>query len=566
MNQTCAICGQPFEFTESESQFVEKVAPIIGGKTFQFPAPDYCPDCRLQIRTAHRNEQFLYRNTSAKSGKPIVSIYAPNTSRGKDFKIYEHDEWWKDDWDAISFGRDFNFNKPFFEQFYELLKAVPRVSLVQVGNENSEYTTGTGYCRNCYLINCSENCEDCYYGKLIQTCRDIMDSDYVYDSELCYDCFNVRKCYNCIGVFYSQNSRDCLFSENLKGCSNCFLCTNLSNKEYFFMNQKMDKEQYLESVRQFLGSYTNWQKAKEIFADLRVKRIYKYANILNCENSTGDFLINCKNCAESYDMNDSEDCKYVTVGVNVKDLLDCSNMYLKPQLCYQTLGTIDVYQCHFCIYVFHSQNLLYSQFCYNSNNLFGCVGLRRKQYCIFNKQYTKEQYEVLAPQIIEHMRRTGPSTSSGQEEWGRYFPPALAPFGYNESVSQEYFPLNREQATSKGFFWKDKDPKEYQPQKFEIPDSIRNVSESVLNETFGCVACGKNYKIISQELHRLKTMQMPIPRHCPDCRHEMRMKLRQPHKLWARNCDKCGREMQSVFPAHSKERVYCDACYTQTVY
>lgn len=558
MNQTCEICSQLFEFTDAERQFVEKVAPVIGGKTFQFPAPDYCPDCRLQIRTSHRNEQFIYRNTSAKSGKPIVSIYAPDTPWGKDSKIYEHEEWWKEDWDAISFGRDFDLNKPFFEQFHELLKAVPRVALVQVGNDNSPYTTGTGYCKNCYLINCSENCEDCYYGKLIQTCRDIMDSDFVYDSELCYDCFNVRKCYNCIGVSYSQNCRDCLFSENLKGCSNCFLCTNLSNKEYFFMNQKVDKEQYLESVRQFLGSHTNWQKAKEMFADLRSKRIYKYANVLNCENSTGDFLINCKNCSESYDMNDSEDCKYVTVGVNVKDLLDCSNMYLKPQLCYQMLGTIDVYRGHFSTYLFHSQDILYSQFCYNSNNLFGCVGLRRKEYCIFNKQYTKGQYEVLVPQIIEHMRKTG--------EWGKYFPPSLSPFGYNESVAQEYFPLNREEAISKGFYWKEKDPKEYQPQRFVIPDSIRDVPESIIKETLSCETCGKNYKIISQELRRLKTMQLPVSRQCLDCRHEVRMKLRQPRKLWARKCDKCGTATQSVFPAQSKEQVYCGACYTETVY
>jgi hypothetical protein len=27
-----------------------------------------------------------------------------------------------------------------------------------------------------------------------------------------------------------------------------------------------------------------------------------------------------------------------------------------------------------------------------------------KEYCILNKQYTKEEYEILVPKIIEHMK------------------------------------------------------------------------------------------------------------------------------------------------------------------
>ena len=28
-------------------------------------------------------------------------------------------------------------------------------------------------------------------------------------------------------------------------------------------------------------------------------------------------------------------------------------------------------------------------------------------------------------------------------EWGEFFPASFSPFGYNETVAQEYFPLNR---------------------------------------------------------------------------------------------------------------------------
>ncbi|MDR2189932.1 MAG: hypothetical protein LBP53_01790 [Candidatus Peribacteria bacterium] len=72
----------------------------------------------------------------------------------------------------------------------------------------------------------------------------------------------------------------------------------------------------------------------------------------------------------------------------------------------------------------------------NSSNLFGCIGLRGKEYYILNKQYTKEKYEELVPKIIEKMK--------ADEEWGEYFPASISPFGYNETLANEYFPLTEE--------------------------------------------------------------------------------------------------------------------------
>jgi hypothetical protein len=73
-----------------------------------------------------------------------------------------------------------------------------------------------------------------------------------------------------------------------------------------------------------------------------------------------------------------------------------------------------------------------------SKDCFGCVGLKNKQYCIFNKQYTKEAYIETVQRLIEHMQTLG--------EWGRFSPQEHAPFSYNESVAQTYFPLDASQA------------------------------------------------------------------------------------------------------------------------
>jgi hypothetical protein len=79
--------------------------------------------------------------------------------------------------------------------------------------------------------------------------------------------------------------------------------------------------------------------------------------------------------------------------------------------------------------------------------------LRNKQYCIFNKQYSKQEYENIVPTIIAQMQETS--------EWGEFFDPSISPFGYNETVANEYFPLSKQEATTNGYKWQDNsyDPK-----------------------------------------------------------------------------------------------------------
>ena len=566
-NKTCKQCGADFEVSDFEKTFIDKISPVFNGNKHSIPLPDICPNCRLIKRTAHRNEQYMY-NSKFETGEPAISLYAPNVPWSGKYRIWPHEKWWSDSWNPMDSGFDFDFNRTFFEQFSELDKKIPRINLVTGGgNENSDFTTGTGRCKNCYLINCSEFDEDCYYGKLIQSSKDVMDSCYVYDSELLYECFNDTKCYGSVHLYYSQNSTNCYFSENLSGCSNCLLCTNLSNKNYHYLNKPISKEEFIVRLKDCTSSDENVKKALDQLMSLRAKRIHKFANIVNGEKSTGDFITNCKDCVDCYYVNDSENSRYVVVGVEVKDNLDCSNMYVKPELCYEVLGTIEDYNILFSIYVFYCRNILYSQFCYNSKDLFGCVGLRNKQYCIFNKQYTKEEYEKLVPKIIDHMKKTG--------EWGKFFPISMSPFAYNETVAHEYFPLTKQQAEAKGYNWKEKDTKEYQPQSFKVPENISDLNESVLKEVLACEKCGKNYKIIPHELLRLKHFNMPAPKLCFDCRQARRMSLRNNLELYHRSCmcageckshdGQCKNGFETTYAPDRPEKVYCESCYQKSV-
>lgn len=140
MQKLCANdwCKEFFEITPEDMAFYEKVSPIVNGKTYAIPLPDMCFSCRLQRRAAFYNSRSLYRRTCDLTGKPIISVFSPD----KPFKVYDKDAWFTDAWDPLFYGRTFDFSRPFFPQFRELMEAVPLQSISHIGpdNINSDFT------------------------------------------------------------------------------------------------------------------------------------------------------------------------------------------------------------------------------------------------------------------------------------------------------------------------------------------------------------------------------------------------------------------------------------------
>jgi hypothetical protein len=568
---SCATCTSAFVIHPDETAFLQKMTFRFGATDVQLPPPIFCPDCRCKRRTCYRNEQSLHKIRSAFSGKDVISIFAETPPWGEPYKIYDQDEWRSDAWDPMDYGRDPDLSKPILGQLATLQKDVPRMALITLGNENSAFTTGTAYCKNCYLINSSEYCEDCYYGKLLQKCQNAVDCSYLYDSQHCYECFSVYTSYGCQYLSFSQNCQDCFFSSNLKGCKNCCLCTNLDHKEYHFQNQPLSKQEYEARLATFRGSLAKTEQMKTLWRTQLDVMVRKYANIVNSDNCSGDYIEHSRNCLDCYDVNSSEDCRYVQVGVNVKDNYDASNMYLKSELCYDTLGTIECHTVAYCLFVFHSQRLLYCDYCFSCSDCFGCSGLTRKKHCVFNKQYTKEEYETLVPKIIEHMKNDGggameAGTGKAGGSWGLFYLPQYSMFAYNESLASEYFVMERDAAVEAGFHWRETDQKNYRPQSATIPDGIDGVPESIVQEILACRDCRKNFRIVPQELEFYRSMIVPVPQKCPDCRHRARMQLRNPRKLWDRQCGTCGKGVQSTYAPDRPEKILCENCYLKEVY
>lgn len=579
MQKICSISQKPFTISEFEIDFIKKITPTFAGKSFPIPLPDISPDERTRLRVAHRNEQHLYKNISAFTEKPIISLYRPRTG----IRVVTREEWFSDSWDAMEYGQEFDVWKKFFEQFHTLQKKVPRAATVTVWNENSDYTTGTGYCKNCYLINSSEYCEDCYYSKLLQNCKNCIDTSYAYDSEYLYECFNCEKCFNSQYIVNCTNCSDCLYCKNCIGCQDCFWCINLKNKSHYFMNKPCTKEEYEKKIAELhLENKHQRDVVWSRFVEFTKTQPHKYANIMKSENCTGDFIINSKNCAECYDMSESEDCRYVQVWVGCKSVLDCSNMYVNPELSYNTLWTIETHNCHFCLYVFHSRDLWYCEQCFSSKNCFGCVWLRNKEYCIFNKQYTPEAYEKKVSEIITHMQNTG--------EWGKFFPLWLSPFAYNESLATDYFPLKSTPETltrgdEPGIMYVDENNQKYRWYEREksdfqwswyVPLPLEKYDERIvwyetamsniqncLSGVLKCAVSGKPFKIIRQELLFSIQKRIPLPTLCPDERHRFRMQLRNPRHLYERTCAKTGEKIITTFDPKGSEIIYGEKAFQE---
>ncbi|MEI8092505.1 MAG: hypothetical protein WCG98_10545 [bacterium] len=146
--KTCKQCQTSFVITDKDMEFYDKLSPVLEGKKYLIPPPTLCPVCRHQRRLAWRNERTLYKRKCNFSGETIISMYHEDCP----FPVYAADVWLSDQWDAKSYGQDFDFSKGFFEQFHLLQNRVPRQSLITEANENCPYVNLVGNSKNSYLI------------------------------------------------------------------------------------------------------------------------------------------------------------------------------------------------------------------------------------------------------------------------------------------------------------------------------------------------------------------------------------------------------------------------------
>jgi hypothetical protein len=544
------MCKKEFEIRDADLIFYEQVKTA---------PPLYCPDCRMAQRLVFRNERTFYKRKCDLCKKDMISLYSLDSP----YTTYCHDCWWSDSWDPKSFAIDYDQNKPFFKQLKDLLLKVPRIGLMVLNNVRSEYTNGSAENKDCYLVFAADYNEDCLYGRLLQRNKGCVDCAFLHESELCYECIDSRNCFKCMFCEQCQSSSDLLFCYNMRDSNNCIFCTNGRHLSNAILNIKYTKEEYEKKKAEIFSNYSNIEKAKKEFKKLKEKTIVKYASQTKCNNVTGDYLHNCHQGVMLFDTYDSKNCSYMTDTENPTDSQDCNNYYYKSEYCYNVMGAMQISKVKNSAFVFYSNESEYCENSYNLTSCIGCVGIKKGQYMILNKEYSKEEYYKLKEKIDEQLKQEG--------TFGQYFPPELAPFAYNETLAHDFFPLTKEEALKRSFRWQDQTTGTYGKEtikKGEIPETIEEITENILKEILVCEDCQKNFKITKSELDFYKRMHLPLPHKDFECRHKDRMSKRNPRKLWHRKCMKegCENEFETSYAPDRPEIVYCEKCYQQEVY
>ncbi len=558
--KNCQNCRNEFTIEPEDFEFYEKI---------KVPAPTWCPKCRFQRRLSFQNLVNLYKRKCDLCGKDSISMYAPEAP----VKAYCPTCWWSDNWDPHEYGRDYDFSRPFFEQLKEMWREVPLLGL-SIGKESmatSPYTNHNDYLKNCYLIFHGSFCEDSAYGLVLLHSKSCFDSSFIHTNELLYDCTHSFKCNKCVGSHFDMTeSFECFFCRDVHNSQNCFASANLRNKKYHIFNKQYSKEGYFKEISKWdLGSYRTYQEVKKLAEEYWKKFSPRpYYDTLSV-NSSGNYVFQSKNCKECFETVGAEDCKYMFLVADppIKDCYDITNWGQNLTFSYE--GAIigeNSSNMRFCQEA--GINLFNAEYCKLSaggSNHFGCVSMKKGDYVILNKRYEKEEFEKLRAEIIEHMNDMPYVDKNGRVyRYGEFFPTEIQPYAYNETVAQNFFPLTKEEAEERGYWWRDEDKKEYQTTKKanDLPDNIKDAPDNVLQEVVECKKCGRGYKIIPMELKFLREMNLPLPRECPFCRINEKFAIWVKNlRIFKRKCSKCSAGFETSHPENETPYILCKECY-----
>ncbi len=309
--KTCQHCGALFPITDKDLEFYDKISPVFSGKKYPIPTPTLCPDCRLRRRLSFRNESKLYKRDCDATGKSIISAYSPD----KPFKTYHQEYWWSDQWDPLSYGRDFDFNRPFFEQFAELQLAVPRITVLNGFSENADYGNHSYYNKDSYSVYSCGYVQNSLYCVDVSKSNDCVDCGKTYGSSHCYECVESKNCTDCQHSFQCEDCFACYLCVGCVGCKNCIGCKNLRNQEYAIGNETVSKEVFKETFERYSSDPAFRKELRARFGELRVKIPTEHLhnrlseNLFQCDN--------CENCADSKHCFNCEDSKNIAYSYDI---------------------------------------------------------------------------------------------------------------------------------------------------------------------------------------------------------------------------------------------------------
>lgn len=294
----------------------------------------------------------------------------------------------------------------FYAEFQKLVFTHPHNALHSRGAQNCEFGDYIFRSKNTYLSYFINESQDCYYADYLVGCRDCVDSAYLSSSELCYECIDCSQLYNCSFLQDCHNCSACEFCFDCINCKDCFGSFGLRNQRFCIFNKSYTEENYREKVAELRKNPP--QKILRLLSPEFNKHPRLYARLLKGgENCYGDYIYFSKNCYSCFNIRNVENSFYVSEMMNPeivsRDCVDCT-FISGSELCFECHNIITCSNCNFletCIGCSDSEYLLQ---CYNCRSCFGCVYLMNKEYCILNRQFTRDEYLLALSKIKEELK------------------------------------------------------------------------------------------------------------------------------------------------------------------
>lgn len=547
---------------DCKNEFRIEVEDIVFYKMFRVPPPKRCPDCRHKQRLAFANYSNIYKRKCNFPGHTeiMISPVAPVIP----WVTYDHETYYGDFWDPMSYGRNIKVEKSFFDQFLELLKVIPQPGVRRGENSiNCDYSFYGKDMKDCYYVFGGRKSEDIMFSSSVYRSKHAMDSYSIYDVDTVFNNIGTNGSYKINYGYFSSNCIECDFIFDCRNCQNCFGCVNLRNKNYCWFNEQLTKEEYKKKRGSVdLGSIKTTEEYRVKFLEFLKDNTIRAVRISQSNNCSGEDIRKSNNCFNCFQVEESENLKYASFAiVRLRDSMDVGHSGGAEKIYYsQNCGTKSS-DLKFSFAVKESIDCEYLMTCKNCSNCFGCVGLNNASYCIFNKKYEPEEYWRIVDEIKTKMLKDG--------DYGEYLPMSFSPCAYNSSLANILYPMTEVETKSNGIYWQpdtDIDLKDLKTiQASELPDNVDDVTEELYKTVIIGHISKKPFKIINREVAFYTRNRLPLPTDTPYQRTIDRFKFLNNFKVYQENCFSCSRKIESLYRQSDGYKPLCEQCYQREV-
>lgn len=590
----CSWTWKEFAIFQSDKDMLDKLSPTIQGKKYQLPYPTLSPQARRLRRMTFKNERFFFKDICEATNTPTVSRFT-------DAHVYTNKAWHADDWEQVSLT--YNSSRSVVDHIQWLTQNSIYQDLIWSAKNvlnNAKYTNHASKQSNTYLMVNARDDEDCAYGNFVHHCRHVFDGSNLSHCEYCYQCVSSTKLYECFYCYSCSESTNLYFCNDMTWCTHCIFSYGLKHQSYCIRNEEVWKEAYEEYMKEIdLWSYESLLTYIGEYQNILWSWIHCALHTINSEKVIGHECSNSSNVFFWFELQECQDVRYTNWCFESQDLMDVSGFWESSNQMYEcTQSWKNSSKLYFCTMVAESHNMYYCVESKHCQDCFGCVNLYKKRYCIFNKQYTQQEYKELLPLLINSLVESG--------IWWEFSDTSYSPFPYNDSPAIDHFPpkyiidhnwkkeiYNTEWNGTVTVFNNEKVAKASLDLRWEqlisitrrtqrdsinipewtkillssqIPDHISEVDASALKQGIQDESTWRLYRLISSELDFYKKYSISIPRVHPDTRHQQRNTMRPKKGLHVRKCDKTWDTILSVYPQDVPFQVYNKESYRQEMY